>query len=212
MIEPAPWTSRGKRSAADSKNYRDHLWLGQILWAAAEIANAERELRHAVELGGQAPDALVTLVQYLARTGRKDQAQKTIEEARGRLAGDRSSLALAQCYIEVGNLDQARAQFRSALATDPADVVVLRADAVFALNTGSIDQAEHDLRKIIDLQVKAPDDAAWARRLLATLLASSGDRRKVLERSNWWDSRTKRRPTCLRATSQSTRFGRGRRC
>ena len=80
------------------------------------------------------------------------------------------------------NLDQARpAKFRSALATDPADVVVLRADAVFALNTGSIDQAEHDLRKIIDLQVKAPDDAAWWRRLLATLLASSGDRRKVLE-------------------------------
>ena len=145
-----------KAAPADSTNYRDHLWLGQILWAAGEKAKAEPELRRAVELAGGAPDALITLVQYLTRTERKDQAQRTIEDARGRLSGNSFTLALAQCYAEVGNLDQARAHSCSSCSQqDPDDVAALRADAVFALNTGSIDQAEHDLRKIVDLQTKA---------------------------------------------------------
>ncbi len=37
-----------------SKDYRDHLWLGQFYWAAGEIAKAEPELRRSVELGGSA--------------------------------------------------------------------------------------------------------------------------------------------------------------
>ena len=41
-----------KAIPTDSKDYRDHLWLGQILWAAGESAKAEPELRRAVELGG----------------------------------------------------------------------------------------------------------------------------------------------------------------
>jgi cellulose synthase operon protein C len=170
-----------KAAPVDSKNYRDHLWLGQIVWAAGETAKAEPELRRAVELAAGAPDALITFVQYLARTGRKEQARTVIEQARGRLSGDQAFLALAQCYAELGDLDQARAQFRAALAKEPDDAAALRADASFALATGAVDQAQADLKKLIDLQNKAPADAQWARRLLAIVLASSGNRGKSLE-------------------------------
>ena len=56
--------------SADSRDYRDHIWLGQILWALDRPAQAEQALRHAVALADQAPDAWVALIQYLARTDR----------------------------------------------------------------------------------------------------------------------------------------------
>jgi len=170
-----------KAIPAASNDYRDRLWLGQILWAAGEPAKAEPELRRAVELAGGAPDALIMLVQYLARTGRKEQARKAIELARSRLSGDQAPLALARCFAQVGDVDQARAQFQAALAAHPDDVAALRGAASFALATGAVRDAEAYLRKIIDLKSNAPDDADWARRLLATVLASSGDRRQSLE-------------------------------
>ena len=123
----------------------------------------------------------VTLVQYLARTGRKDQARLTIEKAKNRLVGVQVPLVLAQCYAELGDLEQARSQFRAAQTNQPNSAAAMRAEASFALAIGAVDQAEEDLRKIVDLDVKAPDDAAWARRLLATVLASTGNRRKSLE-------------------------------
>jgi tetratricopeptide (TPR) repeat protein len=165
----------------DSNDYRDHLWLGQILWAAGEPAKAEPELRRAVELGGEAPDAWITLVQYLARTGRKEQARAALEQARTRLSGEQAPLVLAHCFEEVGDLDQARAQLKTALAARPDDIATLRAAASLAIATASAPEAEKDLRAIIALSSKAPDDADWARRLLAILLASSGNRRQSLE-------------------------------
>jgi cellulose synthase operon protein C len=166
---------------ADSKNYRDHLWLGQILWGTGESANAELELRRAVDLAAGAPDALITLVQYLARTGRKQAARAVIEQARARLANAQAPLALARCFEEVGDLDQAHAQIKTALLAYPDDVATLRAAASFAIATGIAREAETNLRAIISLKSKAPADVDWARRLLAILLASSGNRRESLE-------------------------------
>ncbi len=170
-----------KAIPANSKDYRDCLWLGQILWAANEPAKAQPQLRRAVELAGNAPDAWITLVQFLARTGQKEQARAAIEEARARLPGGQAPLALARCFAEVGDVEQARAQLEAALAARPDDLAALRAAASFAVATGAVRDAEANLRKIIDLKSKAPDDADWARRLLAIVLASSGDRRRSLE-------------------------------
>jgi cellulose synthase operon protein C len=170
-----------KAISPDSKDYRDRLWLGQILWAAGEPAKAEPELRRAVELGGGAPDAWITLVQYLARTGHKDQARSAIDAARTRLAPEEAPLVLARCFEEVGDLDQVRAQLKLARAAHPDDVPTLRSTASFSIATAAVADAETALRALIDLKSKAPDDAEWARRLLAILLASSGNRRQTLE-------------------------------
>jgi cellulose synthase operon protein C len=170
-----------KAIPVDSKDYRDHVWLGQMIWAAGEPAKAEPELRRAVELAAGAPDALIAFVQYLARTNRKDQARTAIEQARSRLSDEHAPLVLARCFQELGDLEQARAQLKSALAAHPKDVAALRAAASFAVATGEIREAETNLRAIIALRSEAPDDADWARRALAVLLASSGNRRQSVE-------------------------------
>jgi tetratricopeptide (TPR) repeat protein len=170
-----------KSIAPDSKDYRDHLWLGQILWAAAEPQNAETELRRAVELTADAPEAWVTLVQFLSRTGQNAKARVVIAQARSRLSGAEAALTLARCYAELGDVSEARAQLQAALAARPDDITTLRSAATFAIAVGQPREAEADLRKIIDLIAKAPDDAAWARRLLATLLASTGNYRQWLD-------------------------------
>ncbi len=73
------------------------------------------------------------------------------------------------------------AQFRTVLANRPDDVSALRAAANFALSSGQGREAEGLLRRILDLTSKSPDDQAWARRLLAIVLVSSGDEQKSLE-------------------------------
>jgi tetratricopeptide (TPR) repeat protein len=164
----------------DSKDYRDHLWLGQLYWAAGEPVKAEPELRRAVDLAGDAPEVWVILVQFLGRTGHQAEARTVIEQARGKLTGDQAAQALARCHAELGDLDEARAQFRKALAARPDDVPTLRGAATLALGIGQIGEAEAYLLKIVDFKDQAPEDAAWARRLLATVLAARGDHRRAL--------------------------------
>ncbi len=123
----------------------------------------------------------MTWVRFLARTGSQEKARAVIEQARRQLAGDQAAPALARCYAELGEMDQARAQFRAALAEKPDDIPTLRGAATFALAAGKAREAETDLLTIIDLKDKAPDDAAWARRLLATVLAAAGAHHRALE-------------------------------
>ncbi len=165
----------------DSKNYRDRLWLGQILWAAGEPGQAEPHLRRAVELNGQAPETWITLVQFLARTERKDDARKAIRQAQVQLASEQAPLAVAQCLAELGQFAAARAQLRPFLAAHPDDVRILRADASFAVASGAARDAEAELRAIAGKKNEASDDAEWARRQLAIVLATSGNRQKSLE-------------------------------
>ena len=163
-----------------SKDYRDHLWLGQFYWAAGDPAKAEPELQRALELAGSAPETWVTMVRFLARTGAREKARAAIEQARRHLAGDQVAPALARCYAELGEMDRARAEFRAALAKKPDDIPTLRGAATCALSAGKIGEAETYLTKVIDLK-KAPDDADWARRLLATVLAAAGADHRALE-------------------------------
>jgi tetratricopeptide (TPR) repeat protein len=169
-----------KSIPAGSKDYRDHLWLGEMFWAAGELAKAEPELRRAVELSGGAPESLLALVQYLSRTGHRDQAKAVIEQAGSRLRGEDAPVTLARCHVELGDFGQARVQFRAAVASRPDDVAILRGAATFELATGQNRDAEAYLRRMMEVKIK-PDDAAWARRLLAAVLAQKGEHRQWLE-------------------------------
>ena len=71
-----------KAIPANSKDYRDHLWLGQILVAAGEPGKAEPEFRRAVAIAGAAPDAWISLVRFLAGTARRPDALAAIAQAR----------------------------------------------------------------------------------------------------------------------------------
>ena len=170
-----------KAVSEDSKDYRDLLWLGQVLWAAGHREEAGSVLRRAVELAENVPQTWVALVQYLAAMGQIDQAEAAIQKARSKLPGDQAPLALARSYEIIDRKDQARAQYVAALAAKPEDVSTLRNAASFYLRGGQIQETEPHLRKLVALKREAPNDAAWAKRILAVILASGGNSQKTTE-------------------------------
>ncbi len=160
--------------AADSKNYRDHLLLGQVMAANGRYPEAEQKLRQAVTLGGTVGETWVALTQFLASRDAKA-AEKVIEEARAKLPPEAASLALAQCYEAIGKIEAADEQYRAALTARPADIAVWRGAAMFAQRVGNVKDAETRLRRIMEPDLKAsPADAAWARRGLAVAIANRG--------------------------------------
>src|SRR5262249_45057585 len=148
------------------KDYRDLIWLSQILWFAPDrrLEKIESLLRRAVALAGDKPDAWVALVQYQARTGQKTKAAATIEEAKGHLPTGQAALALAQCYEIIGRVEQAREQYQAALAANPRDLATLQGVAKFYLRRDQPEEAGTCLRKIIALKAFSPEEARWAQR------------------------------------------------
>lgn len=158
-----------------SRDYRDYLWLGQLLSATGTAAEAEPVLRRAVELGDKAPDTWVALILHLARSGQKDKAEAALADAGKKLVSEQSALVLAPCFEALGQIDQARKGYTEALATRPDDVAALRGGAAFMLRHGPALAAQQILRKLMALSPRAPEDAAWAKRTLAVLLSASGN-------------------------------------
>ena len=181
--------------ATDSQDYHDHLWLGQVLWTAAQrpraagqteeadrlTDEADRAFQRAVTLGPNAPEAWVARVQFLAATDRKDAARAAIQEAEKAIPKDEGPLALARCYTAVGDLAQAEAQYQKALAADPENTDVIGAAASFYMLQNRTRDAEPLLRTLIGLQAKNPKMASLARQTLAQLLALQGGHAQSVE-------------------------------
>jgi tetratricopeptide (TPR) repeat protein len=168
---------------ADSKDYHDYLWLGQVLAASGQQEKeAEDNLRHAVALADQVPETWVALVQYLASGGRQQDAETAIQQARTKLTDVQAPLALGLCYEAIGRRDQAREQYQAALAKQPDDVAVLRSVASFYLRAGPTHAAEPLLRTIIARKIKVSEsDVSWGRRSLALVLSTTGTYRQFPE-------------------------------
>jgi pentatricopeptide repeat protein len=168
---------------AESKDYRDVLWQGQILAAnPAQSGEAEAALSRALEMEEKVPETWVALIQFLAVRGKTKEAQDVLARAESRLAGDRRPLALGPCYEAIGQLDRAQEQYREALRAHRDEVGVLRTVSGFYLRWLQPQAAEPLLRRIIDRQVSAnDDDVAWARLGLAVVLATRGDYPGFLE-------------------------------
>lgn len=179
-----------RQAARDSKDYRNHLWLGRVLGVLAQraraeeptaeadslAAEAEAELRQAVALADSSPAVWVDLIQFLARTGQMPKAEAAIVEARGKIPAAQAPRALAQCYEEMNQPDLAEKEYLAAIAASPEDVAVLRQVIEFYLKTGKALQAETSLRKITSGSLKASqDEQVWARRSLAVVLLGKGD-------------------------------------
>jgi tetratricopeptide (TPR) repeat protein len=169
--------------SADSTDYRDHLWLGQILAASGQMnGQAELHLRRAIELGGNLPITWVTLVRYLAAADRASDAEAVLARAGAKLPPEQVPLALAQGHEALGHADKAAHYYHAALQARPDDVLVLRSAAAFAMTTNRFADAAPLLRKIVDGKGSVTDaDITWARHHLAVILASQGDYSKLRE-------------------------------
>jgi tetratricopeptide (TPR) repeat protein len=160
---------------ADSKDYRDHLWLGQMLaQSQAHAAEAEKALRRALALAENEPATWFALVQFLTRTGKKKEAEALLAQAESKLPPDKSALTLAACYETVDQLDRAKELYRNALAAHPEDPDTLTNAAKFYLRTGASAEAEKCLNRLMESKAHS-EDAAWARRMLAFVLHARGD-------------------------------------
>lgn len=200
---------------ADSKSYQDHLWLGKVRWAAGKPEQAEKSLKRACELGASAPDTWVTLVAFLANTGKKKEAEQTIAQATKKLAPDQASLALAACYENIGDLKKAEEFFQAALKATPQDIRILRGMATFHLRHNEGAKAEPHLRAIlaVDKSKASPADVTWARRGLAAVLGSGSDRRRfdealALVENNLADNKDSLEDQHARALLVATRLSR----
>src|SRR5262249_30896904 len=160
----------------DSRDYRDHLWLGELLAQAARTAEekkkAEYHLRRAVELEEKEPEPWVTLVAFLASQQRKAEAEEVLKRAGARVKPEQAPQMLARCYAQVGDLKEARARYEAALKARPQDAGLLIDYANFSLQRGQLADAEPVLRRLLDGKLKLTDEQAeWGHTRLALLLS-----------------------------------------
>lgn len=166
---------------ANSRNYEDHLWLGEILWNLDRPAEAQKELHRAVELGLHHPEPWVMLIQFLATHQRREEAHKLISEAAAKLPTESAPLALAACWEAVGERERAAEQYRNALAAHPDDPALEQAVSLFHLRSGEMEQACGHLRKVLEAPGANAALVGWARRTLALALGSSGNYERSTE-------------------------------
>jgi tetratricopeptide (TPR) repeat protein len=166
-----------------SKNYRDHLWLGQVLLAAGRKVEAGDELRRAVTLGGSAPETWLAYIGYLNQTGPMDRpadlrslkTEDVIAQARRQLPKEQASLVAAHGYAAAGQSNRAANELQAALNERPDDAGLLVSAATFHMARGEKDKAKELGEKVLDPRAKATaDQAASARRVLALLLVTRG--------------------------------------
>jgi tetratricopeptide (TPR) repeat protein len=187
----------------DSENYRDHLWLGQILGAlvgraktenrpdlAVELqGRAEKSLRRALALNEHSVDTWIALVQLLAATGQKGKAEEAIAQAREKTPPGTSPLALARCYEAVGDMEKAARGYQEALTAAPNKSAAIRELADFYLRSGKTASAEPLLGRLVKGAREASEadketaeaNAVWARRMIAAILMNRGGFQNLTE-------------------------------
>lgn len=158
----------------DSKDYRDYVWLGQILALSQDqYDEAEQVLRKAWALAPAEPVVWVALVQLLARREKVKEAETLLPQAEQQLPPRVGRLVLAACHELLGQNEKAAAKYAEAQAAEPKDTDVWNSAAKFYLRIGSLAEAERCLLRIMELK-SSPDEVAWARRTLAIVLYKQG--------------------------------------
>jgi tetratricopeptide (TPR) repeat protein len=183
-----------KAVSTESPDYKDHIWLGQVLWIIAERAakegkgqesrtlraDAEEQLRRAVELGHDKPEPWVALIQFLVLIDQKAAAERAFTEAEKAIPPADAPLALAQASEALGETERTEKLYLQALDLKPDDTVAIQALATHYIRNNRMQEAGAHLTKLIELRAQSPDEARWATRILSQVLASQGTYRQSL--------------------------------
>ncbi len=167
-----------EQAAKDSKDYRDKLWLGQLLSIKGQREDADKArqqavrkdaetaLQQAIRLNEKAPETWVALVEFFVHTDQKDRAEKALADARSKIPAAEAPLALAVCLEDLGKTDEAGQQYILALKQRPDDPNVVRNVAIYQTRQGDLPKAAEQLARIVSGQVQAtPGQVVEARRL-----------------------------------------------
>lgn len=166
-------------SALQSNNPIDHQWYGRLLLRAGRPADAEMAFRRAVALGQDIPEIWLTLIEHLARTGKREEARQVIRTAQLLLPEDRTPLILGQSYEALGDLAQAEQYYLSGASLYPDNFGIVGETANFFTKTARFARAVPYLERLLALGAVRNSAAdrpplVWARRSLATIMAGQG--------------------------------------
>ncbi len=160
---------------ADAKDPADLLWLGRLLLGAGEPAAAEKPLRALV---GQKPDAAdewLLLVESLARSGRRADAEAALAEAKGKVKKDVAALVDALGNGVLGKADEAKAAFARARTEQPASGTVLTAEANYLTDTQQWAAAREAWERVKTRPGATDEEKQAANQMLAICVASDPD-------------------------------------
>jgi tetratricopeptide (TPR) repeat protein len=143
---------KGGERASDA-----HYYLGRIDEQRRQPSLALDHYEK-VSSGSQALDASVRRAAMLAKLGRIDEARTTLSQLRQQFPplADRFTLAEGEILLDANRIDQALDLYNKALTQDPDDGDLLYSRSLVHERAGQLDQAEADLRRILD---KSPNDA-----------------------------------------------------
>jgi tetratricopeptide (TPR) repeat protein len=184
-----------KTVAANPGSLKDRLGLVQILRACGHQPEAEQELKAFVALGKDDPDRWIALVWwYVVPTKQPEKAEQAIREAEKSLPQAKAAIALAQCcefMADYGVNDgaakakwytEAENWYEKDRVAHPDDLPVARRLADFFIRKRQFEKAESLLRAIRQQSGgRNSDMVVWANRMLALVLASGTDPKRLQE-------------------------------
>ncbi len=158
-----------------------NVTMGQALSLAGDAAQAEPLLRKAWEKDRTDFAAALALLQHLVRHKQLEAAQTLFQQLDAKQGLQNRPHELAQCHVALGQDEQAIEVYLQLLKSQPNDSPALRALAELHLRRQQLDAAAPLLSRLLDVQATLPpSEVRWARRQLAVVWASRGQRHRAL--------------------------------
>jgi tetratricopeptide (TPR) repeat protein len=159
---------------ADSRDYRDYLWLAHLYQAGSKFDLANELLAEARALAPHSPDVWVAIVEHLALSGRAAEVPRLLGQVQKFVPPYRLAFTQARCYEVLGQFDLAEQYYRQAMGQRPDDYALLAAVCDFFRQSDQPDKAVPLLRRLLEPASTAPFALqAPARQQLALILAAT---------------------------------------
>ncbi len=161
--------------SANSKDYKERVWLGRIL-SAGGGTDATEVFESAVALAGDKSDVWVAFVQHMVRRDKDPVRIGDVLKRADAALRDKNLLDLALCYSIADRRAEAEKCYLAAIGAQPTSAGPVRKTAEFYQQTGNPEKADPLLRRIVSGELKATEeDVRWARRNLALIVGLRGD-------------------------------------
>ena len=192
------------------REYRDQIWLGNVLDAATRPLAALAAFERARELAPDATEPYLALMAHHARHRRRHEAAEVLEQMKKALDEQRAALAVGRGYEILARADLAESAYREILKRRPNDPVALGRLATLLVRHDKNRLAEPVLRLLLDPRQALPDEAIpeLRRRLALVLTAPEWKEDRVDEALRLLDLNKPRGEDALDARTRALVLGR----
>jgi tetratricopeptide (TPR) repeat protein len=176
-----------KAVPSNSKDYRDYLWLGQLITAAGAKGadpgwkqEAEQAFTRARDLKPKEAVTWLALYNFLRETEQKQKADAVLAQSQKTLEKADAATVLAMAREMAGDREGAEKQFLAAVQARQVGALELQNLAMFYLRHSQVARAEPYLQRLLSPlsttdKAAAEGRAPWVRRSLALAYAAHGN-------------------------------------